>query len=418
MMRLTLRYIDRWMLLLVVVLLTACRSSDEDSSDQNCYLDIYVYAPDRPVVTRGDVGEISPLDEKEKKVNTLKIWVFKSGNGEKVGYMAANPTYLNESTGHEMYRMQVAKEFAENPEAVDVYVVANEGSYGLTLTENSTRDVLEAAQIGTYYFGTTSLVSSVPEGGLPMSAVQKNQPIYGSFPSLRIGTKDQMTILQLTRAVSKLRFVLCRVTELETSAKTLESIVDISLGENQIPESSWLVPKEVCNYTYNHSAISYGSVSKDIIPEVDDPLVYAYETQSAQAYESLINHASDEESSRKEANLAWLQQYGTENNVTQLSSLTEDGIPQLKQIGLTYLRESDKQLTGSITYRYKEGETITQKTVPFSMAAPGDFLRNHSWIVYIYFIGTEIHVHIVTRIGMKTWAYDENEDQPESIYNW
>ena len=52
------------------------------------------------------------------------------------------------------------------------------------------------------------------------------------------------------------------------------------------------------------------------------------------------------------------------------------------------------------------------------MAAPGDFLRNHSWIVYIYFIGTEIHVHTVTHIGMKAWAYDENEDQPESIYNW
>ncbi len=397
MMRMTIRYIDRWMLLLVVVLLTACRSSDEDSSDQNCYLDIYVYAPDRPVVTRGDVGEI-PSEDAEKKVNTLKIWVFKSGNGEKVGYMAANPTYLNESTGHEMYRMQVAKEFAENPEAVDVYVVANEGVCGLTLTEDSKRDVLEAAQIGTNYFGTTSLVSSVPEGGLPMSAVQKNQPIYGSFPSLRIGTKDQMTILQLTRAVSKLRFVLCRVTELGTSAKTLESIDAIKLDGDQIPVQTSLMPVTT-NYStggYSSDAIVYVNESNPLlpsvtegdggIPAVDDPLIYVYETQTAQEYENLINQAV---SDRK-----------------------------LKQIGLTYLRESDKQLTGSITYSYKEGETITQKIVPFSMAAPGDFLRNHSWIVYIYFIGTEIHVHIVTQIGMKTWAYDENEDQPESIYNW
>lgn len=397
MMRMTMRYIDRWMLLLVAVLLTACRSSDEDSSDQNCYLDIYVYAPDRPAVTRGDVGEI-PSEDSEKKVNTLKIWVFKSGNGELVGYMAANPTYLNESTGHEMYRMQVAKEFAENPEAVDVYVVANEGSYGLTLTENSTRDVLEEAQIGTNYFGTTSLVSSVPDGGLPMSAVQKNQPIYGSFPSLRIGTKDQMTILQLTRAVSKLRFVLCRITELETSAKTLESIDAIKLDGGQIPVQTSLMPVTT-NYStggYSSDAIVYVNESNPLspsvtegdggIPAVDDPLIYVYETQTAQKYENLINQAVSE--------------------------------GKLKQIGLTYLRESDKQLTGSITYRYKEGETITRKTVPFSMAAPGDFLRNHSWIVYIYFIGTEIHVHTVTHIGMKAWSHDVENDESVIIYNW
>ena len=56
----TMRYIDRWMLLLLAVLLSACHSSDEDSPEQDCYLDIHVYAPDRPIVTRGDVGEVPP----------------------------------------------------------------------------------------------------------------------------------------------------------------------------------------------------------------------------------------------------------------------------------------------------------------------------------------------------------------------
>lgn len=383
------------MLLLVAVLLTACHSSDEsgNSAEEDCYLEIYVYAPDRPIVTRGDVGEVKPADA-ESTVHTLQIWVFKSGNGNLVGYHEATPTYLNGTTGQEVYRMKVAREFADAPEAVDVYVVANTASCGLTFSETTSRDDLDAAKIGKEtpvvgetYFGPGEKVSAVPTNGLPMSAVLKNQPIHGSFPALRIGTQDQMSVLRLTRAVSKLRFVLCRIKD-DTSDKKLESINSISLSENQIPDSIWLIARETKGYTYNHTAISYGSVEKENIPEVDDPLTYLYATQTAQEYEDLIDAAINNE---------------------------EDGVkkPLLKEVGLTYLRESDKQLTGTINY------TTTEKTeeVTFSMAAPGDFLRNHSWIVYIYYLGKKIHVHVVTHIGMKSWTSDNNDDNLY-IYNW
>jgi hypothetical protein len=114
-------------------------------------------------------------------------------------------------------------------------------------------------------------------------------------------------------------------------------------------------------------------------------MIYQYETQKAQEYEDMINAA-----------------------VTA---------GYLKQIGLTYLRESDKQLTGTITYTYSEGGNNHSESIDFSMAAPGDFLRNHSWIVYIYFMGAKIHVHVVTHIGMKVWTPDPDDDNVY-VYNW
>ena len=378
------------MFLLMAMLLMACGGSEEENSsipeDEDCYLDIYVYAPDRPIVTRGDVGEIDATSA-ESNVHTLQIWVFKSSNGGLVGYLNAgadgisDPSILNE-TGQQVYRMKVEKSFANNPEAVDVYVVANAASCGLTLTSETTRANLNDAKIDENSFGTSTRVSSVPTNGLPMSAVLKNQSIVGKFPTLRIGTESQIATLHLTRAVSKLRFVLCRITESENATKKLKSIDNISLDGNLIPTRTYLIPRGTYNYTCNHDAIDYGSVAKEAIPQVANPLDYAYETQSAQVYENLVNAAI------------------TEGHLTEF--------------GLTYFRESDKQLTGTIRYTNTD-ETTAEAT--FTMAAAGDFLRNHSWIVYIYYMDSKIYTLTVTYVGMKEWVSD---GQPESpyFYNW
>lgn len=394
------------MLLLLALLLTACGSDNKEeiaNPDEDCYLDIYVYAPDRPIVTRADVGEITSSDA-ESIVHSLQIWVFKKSNGEKVGYLDADPEYLNEN-GQQTYRMIITNDFAKYPENVDVYVVANAANYvTTTLDANTTRDALNEAMIGSAYFGTTDLYGEkellstgrIATQGLPMSAVVKNQPVTGSFPTLRVGTSDKMTVMQLSRAVSKLRFVLCRIKELNFSTKKLNSIDDISLAANQIPTQTYLIPRERYTYTYSHDAISYGSVAKDVIPEVEDPLIYVYSTQKAQEYEDLINAAIAHE---------------------------ENGNPKplLKELGLTYFRESDKQLTGTITYTYTDnGVTKSNQTATFSISAPGDFLRNHSWIIYVYYIDSKIYILTVTHIGMRSWVMDDDGPQGESkyVYNW
>lgn len=400
--------IDRWMLLLLAVLLTACHSDNMEeiaSPDEECYLDIYVYAPDRPIVTRSDVGDIAERTKAESEVKTLQIWVFKHADGNKVGYLGAgtgdasdvpNPLFLNE-TGQQIYRMKVSKTFADNPEAVDVYVVANAASCGLTFSENTKRSELDEAVISSDYFGTSSLVSVVPENGLPMSTVVKNEPIFGSFPALRIGTETQMTTLRLTRAVSKLRFILCRITETDETAKKLESIDKITLNGNQIPTQSYLIPRESYDYTYDHPAINYqGIPEKSKIPDVTDPTVYVYETQKAKDYEDLINQ-----------------------HLIDLADVNETAVDEkLLELGLTYFRESDRRLTGEIKYTYSQsGVQQDQATATFTMANPGDFLRNHSWIVYIYYMDSEIYTLTVTHIGMRSWNDDPNSENP-IVYNW
>lgn len=410
-----------WMLL-VIVLLTACSDHSGESSDENgdCFLNIYVYAPGRPMLTRADVGDIVSRSVEEHMVHTLQIWVFKHSDGSLVGYLPpTSPTFLNETDGQEMFRMEVDKEFADHPVNVDVYVVANAGSVGLkkgtadlTLGANTSRSDLDAAKIGTDYFGTTNLYNKedllfsdnpntgrIARDGLPMSGVLKNQSIYGSYPTLRVGTQDAMATLQLTRAVSKLRFVLCRKTEDLTNAKKiLVSVDNIQLDGNVIPTASYLMPKETPSYTsYVLTPISYGSVSKETLPEQANPMEFMYETQTAQEYEDMIN--------------------------AEVAKNIADPTKGLKELGLTYLRESDKQLTGTITYTYKDRESLTAgwvehsgETVTFSMADAGDFLRNHSWIVYVFYMDSKIYTLTVTNIGMKVWTSGGLDPHP--VYNW
>lgn len=389
------------MWLVVAVMLTGCQRSEEEvkaPDGEDCFLEIPICAPNRPILTRGDVGEIAS-SEAERTVHSLQIWVFKSKDGSLVCYRNLTDfTSLNASPYQQTYKMIVDKTFAEVRDNVDIYVVANAASY-LGTTVSNPADLkpanlkpanLNAAMIDEGSFGTSTLIKTVPDGGLPMSAVLKNQPIYGSFPALRIGSQEQPAVLELTRAVSKLRFVLCRIKEQPAS---LVSINSIKLNGNSIPTTTYLMPG-----TYNYS--SY--VSDDItfedddfenhkllpekIPDVDNPLDYTYETQAAQDYETMIDAAVEAGS--------------------------------LKQLGPTYLRESDKQLTGTISYTYKDnGIDKTPDPVTFSMGGAGDFLRNHSWIVYIYYMDSKIYTLTVTNIGMKSWVTDPLQDT-KTVYNW
>lgn len=405
------------MLLMVTMFLTACSDHSGEGSDEkgDCFLNIYVYAPEHPMLTRADVGTIASRTAKEHEVKTLQIWVFKHSDGGLVGYLEAKPTFLNETPGQEKFQIKVLdKVFADHPENVDVYVVANAGSCGLatgdnSLKERTKREELDAAMIGEGYFGVNTLVSEsyMQTEGLPMSGILKNQSIYGSYPTLRVGTQDAMATLQLTRAVSKLRFVICRKTEKEnaetTAKKMLVSIDKIQLDGEVIPEASYLMPVEKLSYTSyvpkpigtEPTPINFidENLAKSVIPEVPNPMIYIYESQTAQAYEKLINEAVADN--------------------------------KLMELGPTYFRESDKKLTGTITYtvqeREKNGEEWTDwktehKTATFSMVDKGDFLRNHSWIVYVFYMDATIYVLTVTNIGMKVWASGNFEER--EVYNW
>jgi hypothetical protein len=61
---------------------------------------------------------------------------------------------------------------------------------------------------------------------------------------------------------------------------------------------------------------------------------------------------------------------------------------KLTQAGPYYFKESDKKISGMITY--KVGNALPQ-SIPFFMTVEDinkRFVRNHSWIVYAYYNGS------------------------------
>ena len=162
-MRFDRRYTGRWLsgLLMLLLLLTGC-SSDEEQREK-ARLKIYVFAPDRPIVTRADNGDVS-ASEAEKKINSLHVWVFEHETGKYVGHISLSNVTLSETTGSAI-TMELDDAFAdrETKPNVDVYVAANvtSANCGVSLNAATTRDQLEAALIGQNYFGLSPLIFSI-----------------------------------------------------------------------------------------------------------------------------------------------------------------------------------------------------------------------------------------------------------------
>ena len=122
----------------------------------------------------------------------------------------------------------------------------------------------------------------------------------------------------------------------------------------------------------------------DDIAKTDDPTKYVYINQDAQEYENLINTAA---------------------NKQPKAEVTVEGP--------IYLRESDKQLAGTITYTIGDGDNKEEKTADFAMQQAGDFSRNHTWIVYAYYAGNgNLQVQ---SLYVKDWSTKEMNHQ---VYNW
>jgi hypothetical protein len=249
------------------------------------------------------------------------------------------------------------------------------------LDKETTRTaLLNGAKIANGYFGLEQNVRAVPAGGLPFAGRLTAQPVVGDAPTLRIGTLSAVSTVQLTRAVSKLRFVFAK-----TTGQPTVNITSIKINEQMIPYEEYLF-QTPASMTYNTEEKELllddkGDIA-DIadIAETADPTQYLYLGQEAQAYEDLINEAASK------------------------------ATPEVTVNGPVYLRESDKQLAGTITYTIGGGNA---QTVDFAMQQAGDFKRNHTWIVYAYYAGSgKLQVE---SLYVKDWSTKEMNHQ---VYNW
>jgi hypothetical protein len=380
---------------MLTVLLCACSSDDGEEevvpevqnaggAHKAAQLAIYVYAPEQAATatkgtapTRANVGEVDAVTD-EGTIKSLQIWIYESETGNLVGYFSTHEvTALNEGKGT-TYQIPVSDEFAAAKPSVNVYVMANVtgSNCGIgTLNEETARAaLLEGAKITTGHFGLEQNTRSVPDDGLPFAGKLTAQPVVGDAPALRVGTLSAVSTVQLTRAVSKLRFVFAK-----TAGEPTVNITSIKINEGMIPDVEYLF-KTPLSMTYNTEAKELLLDDIDDVAETDDPTDYLYVGQEAQEYENLINEAASK------------------------------ATPEVTVEGPVYLRESDKKLTGVITYTIGEG---TLQTVDFAMQQAGDFSRNHTWIVYAYYAGSgKLQVE---SLYIKEWTPKEVY---HNLYNW
>ena len=379
----------QWLLCsMLTVLFSACSSSDaaegpKEATHQQPQLAIYVYAPEQAAAkrnaapTRGDVGEVDAITN-EGTIDSLQIWIYESATGNYVGYFSTKDvTALNEGQGS-TYQIPVTDEFASTKPKVNVYVMANvtSANCGVGTLDKSTAhdDLLNGAKIANGKFGLEQNTRTVPDDGLPFAGMLETQPVVGDAPTLRVGTLNAVSTVQLTRAVSKLRFVFAKATGQDTVR-----ITSIKMNADMIPDEEYLF-KTPTSMTYNTAKSELLNNPITDIAETADPTLYLYTNQSAQEYEDLIN--------------------GAANKAT----------PEVTVEGPIYLRESDKQLAGTITYTIDGG---AEQTVDFTMQQAGDFSRNHTWIVYAYYAGAgNLQVQ---SLYVKDWS---TKDLNHQVYNW
>jgi hypothetical protein len=351
-------------------------------------LAIYVYAPEQAAAaqkkaaqTRGDVGEVDAITAAEGEIKSLQLWIYESDEstfpGKYVGYLSTEDVAsLNTGEGT-TYQIPVSDDFASRKPKVDVYVMANvtNANCGVETDKDTERDeLMTKAKIVESKFGLSPLTTEVPTDGLPMAGKRTTQTVVGDAPALRVGELNAVSTVPLTRAVSKLRFVFAK-----TTGQPTVRITSITMNAGMIPDEEYLftTPQSI---TYNTEAGKLLSSPIDDIAETADPTDYIYFNQDAQEYENLINTAASKET------------------------------PEVTVRGPIYLRESDKQLAGTITYTIGDG---AEQTVDFAMQQAGDFLRNHTWIVYAYYAGSgKLQVQTVY---VKDWSTKEIS---HNVYNW
>ena len=387
----------------VLFLQSACsRDEVQRPEPEETKLQIIIKIP-RPTATRADEDYMAAEDP-ELAVHNLKIWVFNHSTGANITYKEIESNNL-QSGVEQRYALVIDEDIARSHPNVDLYAIANSASTGMSFTESTSRATLQSYCLEGDQFGVSSLTgrSDIVTNGLPFTGVLQNTPMTGSFPVLRLGT------VTLTRAVSKIRVLLCRQ---EGETQDDFHFDSIHIGGN-IGKKEKLFTDNVYDtgrldtgiFELDESDGKYVTFSEDLVI----PATVATHPGPGQFGFRDDRHPT-------ETPTEWMQ---------RMDGAVEDGY--VSEVFMTYLRESDAQLSGSIEYHIGNN---AHQTVNFTMESAGDFIRNHVWVIYAYFIGGDLFVRPVrvpwiaghaplevSTTGSVTMAfdwvlqYDENGDE-------
>lgn len=316
----------------------------------------------------------------ESDIHSIKVWVFKSGTkgeAKPIAYKEDNtPTAVGGGTANGNYTLNLRflrKINGEELKNIDLYILANSESTNMAdkLNGKNLRSITRAdLQKATFDdpFGITTegkaQTTVVPTGkGLPISRAITNIEIAKHVADTEIEAKKNGISIPLVRAVSKLHFYFARKAGDDALTENVK-VTRIEIDGNTFPTESYVFPDEEDYATAdaNKAATSnkYGTPSYVATPlkldgvenakikAVADPLAYKRgETETAQTYMDRMN----------------------------------------KDIGghnLSYLRETNKPITGKIYYQLAEGGI--EKSQEFTIPSSGNAIRNRELVVYGYFL--------------------------------
>lgn len=373
----------------LLLLSTMASCSDQDSqapaTGDEAYLNLSFSTVSATTSRASRAGDIGKNDEtqanptSESDIHSIKVWVFKSETGPSanpIAYKEDTPTAVDGSTVNSKYTLNLRflrKINGEELKKIDLYILANSESTNMAdkLNGKNLRSITRAdLQKATFDdpFGITAegkaQTTEVPNGkGLPISRAITNIAIADHVADTEIEAKSKGISIPLVRAVSKLHFYFARKTGDDAMTENVK-VTKIEIDGNTFPTESYVFPDEE-EYTKadaNKAATSnkYGTpsyvstllkldgVENTGIKAVTNPLAYQRgETETAQTYMNRMN--------------------------------TEIG-----EHNLSYLRETNKPITGKIYYQLAEGGS--EKHQEFKIPSSGNAIRNRELVVYGYFL--------------------------------
>lgn len=373
----------------LLMLSTMASCSDQDSqapaTGDEAYLNLSFSTASATTSRASRAGDIGKNDEtqanpnQESDIHSIKVWVFKSGTGPSanpIAYKEDKPSAVDGKPVNGNYTLNLRflrKINGEELKNIDLYILANSESTNMAdkLKGKDFRSITRAdLQKVTFDdpFGITTegkaQTTEVPTGkGLPISRAITNIAIADHVADTEAGAKGKGISIPLVRAVSKLHFYFARKAGDEAMTGNVK-VTKIEIDGNTFPTESYVFPDEE-EYTkadankaatsnkygtpdYVDSPLKLDGVENAGIKAVTDPLAYKRgPSEIAQTYMDRMN----------------------------------------KEIGghdLSYLRETNKPITGKIYYKLAEGGS--EKSKDFSIPSSDKAIRNRELVVYGYFL--------------------------------
>lgn len=325
----------------------------------------------------------------ESDIHSIKVWVFKSGTeptANPIAYKEDRPTADGGGTVNGTYTLNLRflrKINGVEIKNIDLYILANSESTNMADKLNGkdfrsiTREDLQKVTFDKP-FGITkdgkaettevpngkAQTTEVPNGkGLPISRAITNIAIAGHVADTEIKAKEIGIKIPLVRAVSKLHFYFARTADADSLTGNVK-VTRIEIDGNTFPTASYIFPDEekydeanankaatsnkYGTPAYVPTALQLGGVENSGIKAVEDPTAFIKkDSQTAQEY---------------------------------LKAFKDSCIDSHH---LSYLRDTNKPITGRIYYQLAEGGIEESKTftIPSSSA-----IRNRELVVYGYFL--------------------------------